>query len=465
MSKMDLHDSRLGTTDELGHRIFLHPEEVKGKWRTYRTQVYALLVLIYIITPWLHWDGVQLFLINIPNREFTILGEVFYAHEIPYMIFIFLGLGFLIAFITSIFGRLWCGWACPQTVFIDLIFRRIDLIVEGNARKRKKLDEAVWGLEKVFKRSTKWLLYIFAGLVLSHSFLGYFMPTKELFDVLTHSPASNWTAFVITWSITALIVFDFGWFREQFCIIACPYGRMQSVLMDKDSFVVAYDYNRGEPRKAKEVTKDQQGDCVNCFACVKACPTGIDIRRGTQLECIACTQCIDACDDIMLKVNKPEGLIRYTTESELTGEKTNFFKPRSFVYLAAFLIVMSVGLFLISSHGDLRVAIFRGSNTAFNLVKKGDSTQVINHYKFEFNYQGKEKFNIVFKVSEADLEVVTPQVPFLISNKRKNTANVFFKFKPDFLIKGTRQVEVQMVSFETQQILLTKEVILVGPIN
>ncbi len=464
----ELHAERLGTTDDDGSRIYLYPEEVHGKWKFRRRTVYWGLILFYLVVPWINIGEHQAVLFDIPNREFFIFGLHFWAHEIPYFFLFLVGFIFSIAFITAIWGRVWCGWACPQTVFIDTIYRSIETLVEGKPRQRKRLDESPWNFEKIGKRSLKWLLYLAASLFISHSVLGYFLGARNLFSIVTQAPIEHWEAFLATMIFTGIILFDFGWFREQFCIIACPYGRFQSVFMDKNSMVVAYDANRGEPRRTVAKSRDEEGDCVNCYQCVKVCPTGIDIRRGTQMECIACTMCIDACDDIMERVKKPKGLIRYATESELEGEKTKILRPRIFVYLGLIAAVLISSSVLLWNKDSLRAMFLRGNRNPYQLIQtQGAPELVVNHYKVELFYSGKENLELRFDVKdelrEKGLKLVTPMTPFKLKASRKKVANLFFKFPPSFLKEGLMNVEVEIKTKD--ETLVTKEVMLVGPIE
>lgn len=460
----DLPDSRLATTDEHGNRVFIHPEDIKGKWKTYRTRFYWFLIFLYLVLPWIYIDGKQWILLNIPQRIFTIFGVNFYGHDGPLLFFLAVGFVLTIAFITSIWGRVWCGWACPQTVFIDSIYRTIERLVEGKARQRKALQQAPWDFHKLLKRSIKWLLFTLVSLHIVHSFLGYFVGTHRLFWITLNSPFENWELFTTMLFLTAVILFDFGWFREQFCIIACPYGRFQSVAMDDDSMVVAYDAKRGEPRRQKGLAKDAEGSCINCRRCVKACPTGIDIREGTQLECIACTMCIDACDEIMVKLNQPTGLIRYTTENELKGKSGKKIKPRSLVYLSL-IFILGVGLYTsLSLRSQLQMQIFRSSKeSAFQEIKlKNQDPLIVNHLRVKL-FKGKlEDHTYSLKLANPDLpiELTTPEVEFRIM-KNQVEIPIFLKFSKEILNNGKSQIKINLE--ENNQIILTKEIELVGP--
>ncbi len=467
-SKFEVHEERLGTTDELGHRVFLHPEEVKGVWRSRRTLFYWVLIFIFLVLPWIHFNGKQIILLDLATREFTFFGSTFYAHDAPMLIMILLGFVFTMAFVTSIWGRVWCGWACPQTVFIDAIYRKIEQFIEGNSYQRTKLDEANWNLNKLARRSLKWFLYTIVSLHIAHSLIGYFVGTRFLLDVSTHNPSENMNLFLTVMFVSSVFLFDFGWFREQFCIIACPYGRIQSVMMDQNSLVVAYDTKRGEPRRAKDVPKDQQGDCVNCFACVRSCPTGIDIRRGTQLECIACTNCIDACDDIMTKLKKNTGLIRYDTENGLNGQPSKKLKTRSVIYLTIIAIIVATFIVVLQRSYDLKTQFVRGKQVFVEIKLDDGVAGVLNQYKLTFDYKAEDKPEIMMRVKtfiKNQVELVTPKNPYSVMIGHQSV-NVFFKFRKDLLVNGNLKIVVEFVNTRQPNIVLNEqEVNLVGPVQ
>lgn len=462
-NRFDLHEERLTSTDEKGHRVYVHPEDVKGKWRTRRTYFYWFLIFLYLILPWTNWGGKQTILLDIVHSEFTFFGLTFYAHDAPIILLVLLIFLFTMGFITSLWGRAWCGWACPQTVFIDTIYRKIEQFVEGKSRKRAKLDEMPWNLEKITKRAVKWILFLIVSLHITHSFLGYFVGARELFWITLSPPAEHMTLFTIMLFITAVFLFDFGWFREQFCVIACPYGRIQSVMMDDSTYTVMYDKNRGEPHRGT-VPKDQEGDCINCYHCVKVCPTGIDIRRGTQLECIACTQCIDACDEIMTKVNKPTGLIRYESENGMKAGVQKLLKPRSFIYLGVITVAITVLMFAISGSKDLSVTLIKGTRAPYK--EMSNTSMILNLYKARLDYKGLENINIDFKIKESDIadkiEIFTPRKPLVLKGGTPKTAILHFKFPKDILKNGMRKVTLQLID---SKVIIEKEVNLVGPIR
>lgn len=460
----ELDPERLATTDEHGNRVFIYPEDVKGKWKSRRKVFYWFLILLYLVLPWFYIDGKPALMINIFKREFTLMGFTLHGVE-PILMFLLVASGlFLIAFATSLFGRIWCGWACPQTVFIQSIFMKVEALIEGKARERRELDKAPWTLNKIIRRSLKWIAFTIISLHIAHTFIGYFVGPRELFQMTMHAPSENFGIFVATMIITSIFLLDFGWFREQFCIIACPYGRMQSVVMDDNSLVVAYDPKRGEPRRGTEgVERSQEGDCINCYNCVKVCPTGIDIRRGTQLECIACTQCIDACDDIMTKLKRPTGLIKYSSENQLNDKERKVITVRSAIYACISAAFVAAFLFFLNASTNLNMVFLR-SKVPFQMIE--ENARVVNHFTLKLSHQGSQVFKVNFEIREPELkdkiQIVTNLHPTVVNVPEKKTV-LFFKFTPDILQAGTRKVTVEAVDHETHAIVATREVTLVGP--
>lgn len=462
--RYELHQDRLATTDETGARVYLYPEDTEGKWKDRRTFFYWFLILLYLVLPWFYIKGKPAIFIDLAHREFTFMGSTLHGVE-PILMFLVLVSGlFFIAFMTSLFGRVWCGWGCPQTVFIQSIFMKIETLVEGRARQRRDLDRAPWSLNKVLRKIIKWGLFTAVSLHITHTFIGYFVGPRELFHMSMHAPGENPGVFMAVMIATGIILFDFGWFREQFCIIACPYGRMQSVLMDANSLVVAYDTKRGEPRRG-QVPREQEGDCINDYACVKVCPTGIDIRRGTQLECIACTQCIDACDDIMRKVKKPLGLIRYSSEVELSGGTHKIVTPRAIIYLLICLTFIISFFFFLNRSTNLSFVFIRGQDKPFQeVVNPKDSKTILNHFTVTISHQGEQSHLLTFKVHDPNLankiEIIVPMNQIKITVPQLKTL-LFFKFDPSILVNGSRIFTMEVL--DDGKYIQSQEVVLVGP--
>lgn len=428
-----------------GERINIYPSEVKGKYKNLRQITHVLLLAIFITLPWLKWQGQQLVLFDVMGRRFHFFGLNFWSHDAPLFFFVLAGVGIGLFFITAVWGRIWCGWACPQTVFIEALFRKIEKWIEGSHLQRKKLDMSPWGPKKLFKKSLKWFLFTLIALNISHPFLAYFIGAERLLEMSLNSPYENWETFILMLSVSLLLLLNFGWFREQFCIIMCPYGRFQSVLMDENTLLVAYDKKRGEPRhKARE--QGEYGACIDCGKCVSACPTGIDIRDGLQLECIACTACIDACDEVMEKVKRPKGLIRYTTGNALQKKKTQLIRPRTVTY-AAILWVLFIGLIVsLSQKNSFSVNALRARQEPYSFVPNTNQKIIQNHIRFHIsNPQKKDmEFKIILKSEFADrIKIISPLNRYIVDSETSKEFHVFLQFNRDM----TNSVGYKKISF------------------
>ena len=366
------------TINDDGSRYFIHPADVAGRWTQARRLLGALLLAIYILLPWIPINGKPAVFLDVENRLFHLFGLTLQPQDLWVMFFLISGLGFILFAATSLLGRIWCGWACPYTVFLDHIYRRIERWIEGDAPARRALDAAPWTPGKMIKSGLKHLLFAAISAYMAHAFLAYFVSWHRLYGFMHLGPLQHATAFAIVTSLTLVLWFCFGYFREQFCIIMCPYGRLQSALIDDDTINVGYDEIRGEPRGPKgKVT----GDCINCRRCVQVCPTGIDIRNGLQLECIGCTACIDACDEVMTRISRPTGLIRYDSFNGLAGHARRFLRPRMYAYAAlAALGLAALAVVTSQKARPFNVTIARAAGSAFYA-----DTQVIrNIYQIRF---------------------------------------------------------------------------------
>lgn len=453
---MEIPKDRLATTDQFGDRVYMYPAEVKGFWRKHRNWTQFVLVILFLILPWIKIGGEQALLLSIPERRFAFFGLVLYAHDGPLIFFVLAMSVFGLAFSTAVWGRIWCGWACPQTVFIDGLFRRIETLIEGNHMKRRQLDAGPLTVSKVFKKISKWTLFFLSSTMIAHSFVAYFVGAERLAQMSLHAPSDNWVDFVIVFFITFIILFDFGWFREQFCIIMCPYGRFQSVLMDKQSLAVMYDEKRGEPRKGSDTAKTQgkTGDCVSCSRCVMVCPTGIDIRRGLQMECINCTACIDACDEIMEKVNKPKGLIRYSSIALSEGKPKRPIDFRRIFYLTLIMLAFSGLVFKLATRSPLRAEVLRLVGAPYRLLDGVEQGMVINQFKMHLQNQTaipmKVRFELVNDNPAIPVSVIEQTKDLTIQSGELANHFLFVKFHRD-LVKGMGQKEVPIkVYFESE---------------
>ncbi len=342
-----------------GTRRSLQPAITFGPWWKARRAVAWLLMTFFAALPWVEIEGFPAVFLDIEHRRFHLLGTTLGLGDVWLLFFVITGWVFLIYATTAFLGRIWCGWTCPQTVYLEHVFRVVDRLFEGDHVSRAKLDVQPWSQpSKFLRRGGRFMTYLVLCWAVAHIFLAYFISIPGLYPMITDAPLAHPAAFVAMAIATGVLFFDFWWFREQLCLIICPYGRLQSALIDDDSVIVGYDEKRGEPR-GKAAPGITAGDCVDCHRCVQVCPTGIDIRQGLQMECIACTACIDACDDVMTKLKRPTGLVRYASLRELNGGQTRFLRPRTILYAALLVIGLVVAT----------VSVLRVQSAAFKLSR------------------------------------------------------------------------------------------------
>ncbi|NJB35298.1 MULTISPECIES: cytochrome c oxidase accessory protein CcoG [Flavobacteriaceae] len=356
----------IATVTKEGKRAWIFPKKPSGQFYDYRKYVSYALLLFLVLAPFIKINGNQFLLFNVLDRRFNIFGFPFWPQDFHLVVIsMIIGVVF-IALFTVAYGRIFCGWMCPQTIFLEMVFRRIEFWIDGDRGAQMRLDKAPWNAEKIRKRVIKWSIFALISFLIANVFLAYIIGSDELLRYVIEGPAAHLSTLIPLLIFTAVFYFIFAWFREQVCIIACPYGRLQGVLLDDKSVVVAYDHKRGEAENGRKKFRKNEdraalgfGDCIDCFQCVNVCPTGIDIRNGTQLECVNCTACIDECDTIMDKINKPKGLIRYASESEITEGKKFKFTPRLKGYTAILTILVGVLVGMLFLRNDLEANILR----------------------------------------------------------------------------------------------------------
>ncbi len=393
----------IGTINEEGKRAWVFPKKPSGKFWKYRKYVSYFLLSFLILSPFIKINGNQFLMFNVLERRFNIFSFPFWPQDFHlFVISMLIGVVF-VALFTVAFGRIFCGWMCPQTIFMEMVFRRIEFWIDGDRGAQIKLNRQVWNAEKIRKRLTKWTIFFIISFLIANVFLAYLIGSDNLIQYISDGPSSHISTMVSLLIFTAVFYFIFAWFREQVCIIACPYGRMQGVLLDNKSIVVAYDHKRGEAEKGRKKFRKNEdraalghGDCIDCNQCVNVCPTNIDIRNGTQLECINCTACIDECDSIMEKVNLPKGLIRYASEDEITKKEKFKFTPRLKGYSAILVILIGLLIGMLFLRNDLEADILRLPGQQY---RKKEGNIISNVYTFKLiNKTTKDVTDVHFKL-------------------------------------------------------------------
>lgn len=349
----------LATVDKTGKRKWVFAQKPRGKFYRLRTVVSMFFFLLFFTLPFIYVNGNPLFLFNIPNAKFIIFSKVFWPQDFFIFGLTMVTFIILIVLFTAAFGRLFCGWICPQTVFMEMLFRKVEYLIEGDATQQKLLKTAPWTGRKIRIKTTKHVVFYLLSFIIANFFLSYIIGMRELYKIVKE-PVTMHVAGLISIAVFSAVFYGvYAFFREQVCTVVCPYGRLQSVLLDNNSMIVAYDYKRGEPRGKFSKTNRDLGDCIDCFQCVKVCPTGIDIRNGTQMECVGCTACIDACDFMMEKTGRAKGLVRYASEIGIKkGEKLHY-STRMKLYTALSLVLISILATLLITRKDIDATIMR----------------------------------------------------------------------------------------------------------
>jgi cytochrome c oxidase accessory protein FixG len=359
----------------------LHPQKPTGQWHNRRIVFTVIVLTLLFVTPFIKLNGQPLLLFNVLERKFIIFG-IFIGPQ-DYWLFGLTMLSFMVFVVlfTTVFGRLWCGWACPQTVFMEMVFRKIEYAIEGDTGKQKLLDKAPWNADKIVKKGLKYSIFLGVSFLIANLLLSYVLGVEALSKIISEPIADHVPLFTGIVLFTGIFYFNFAWLREKACTVVCPYGRLQSVLLDRNSIAVAYDYERGEPRgKLHKDLARTEGDCINCFQCVTVCPTGIDIRNGTQMECVNCTACIDACDHIMDKIGFEKGLIRYTSENAIVKKTTKLITARVIGYSVVLLLLWSGLGFMVATRNDTQTTLFRAPGSQY--IENKDGT-ISNLYTFK----------------------------------------------------------------------------------
>lgn len=432
---------KVATVDKEGKRLWVFPTKPKGKLYNARTWLSLLYLAVFFSLPFVKVNGHPFFLINILERKFILFGQIFWPQD-----FFIFGLGMVVfivfvALFTVVFGRVFCGWACPQTIFMEMVFRRIEYWIEGDGPKQKLLAKAPWNTDKILRKGSKWLIFWAISFLIANTFLAYIIGVDELYKIITQPPSAHLGGFIAIVIFTSVFFFVYSWFREQVCTVVCPYGRMQGVLLDRNSIVVSYDHTRGEKRgKFKKNEERTIGDCIDCMQCVRVCPTGIDIRNGTQLECINCTACIDACNRMMEAVNLKTGLIRMASESNISDRKPTTITPRIKAYSAVMVLLLGVLVYLLASRTDVGISILRTPGQLYQETQDGKLSNLYN-YKF-LNKTYKEK-HLVLKPENFEGEIkLVGETQLRVPEEKEASGAMFISLNKKDITKRKTQLKI-----------------------
>lgn len=432
-------------TEDGKKRKWLYPKLIKGELYRLRNIFAGFLLVFLFAAPFIRLNGEQLVLLNVLERRFAFFGVLFTPQD--FYLFVLATLIFIVFVVlfTAVFGRVFCGWACPQTIFMEMVFRRIERWIEGDAVQRKKLDASPLTFKKGLKKTAKHSIFLLISFLVSNVFLAYIIGSEQLIRIMRESVSDHAIGFIAIWVFTLVFYIVFSRVRELVCTVVCPYGRLQGVLLDKSSMIVAYDYVRGEPRGKRKRNADntQKGDCVDCGLCVDVCPTGIDIRKGTQMECINCTLCIDACDMVMSKIDRPKRLIGFMSDEQMESRKPFVISKRIYSYIGILVILISVLTYLITKRTDIQTTILRASGTLYQLRDNG---QVSNLYNAEFFNKTNRPltFEVVPADKDAAVQYVTQPKELEVGSSMKIT---FFVLRPQASVKAYKSdLKLQVLS-------------------
>ena len=458
----------IGTINSEGKRSWVYPKKPSGKLYDYRKVVSYFLLVFLLAAPFIKVNGNQFLMFNILERRFNIFGFPFWPQDFHlFVISMIIGVIF-VAFFTVAFGRIFCGWICPQTIFMEMVFRRIEYWIDGDRGAQIRLDKQAWNAEKIRKRAIKWVVFLLISFIIANVFLAYLIGGDKVIGYILAGPFSHVSTLISLLIFTAVFLFVFGWFREQVCIIACPYGRLQGVLLDNKSIIVAYDHKRGESengrkkfRKGEDRAASGFGDCIDCNQCVHVCPTGIDIRNGTQLECVNCTACIDECNHIMDSVNLPLGLIRYASEDNIEKKKKFEFTPRLKGYTAVLIILTGVLTGMLLLRNDLEATILRLPGQLYEHKDNNIISNVFTYKLINKTTNDIEHTNFKLRTYKGTIKLVSTDKSFVVPAQGMAEGTLFIELSQNQLKGDKSKLMIEVYSGDA--LIETTTVNFLGP--
>jgi cytochrome c oxidase accessory protein FixG len=452
---------RLATMDAKGKRKWIYAKRPAGKyyrWRTYLSWVYFA---VFFGLPFVKVNGRPLFLFNIPQARFILFGKLFWPQD-----FFLLGLGmiafiFFIILFTAAFGRLFCGWACPQTNFMEMMFRKIEYWIDGDAAQQNALAAAPLNGRKLLKRTVKYTLFYLLSFLIANFFLAYIIGMDALYEIIAGPFSAHVAGFVSLLGFSGVFFAVYAFFREQACTVVCPYGRLQSVLIDRHSMIVAYDHQRGEPRGVDKKNPALKGDCIDCAQCVKVCPTGIDIRNGIQMECVGCTACMDACDAIMVKLHRAEGLIRYASEAGIRHKEPLRYTTRMKLYTAACAAVLVLLATILVTRREVDVTVMR---TPGLMYQERGTDSISNLYNIKLANKTNAAIPLTIQLAGNNGRIEMVGKPYVTVAKEGQGSGSFFVVLPKRSIQA-RKTKLQLVLLDQQGKIATAATTFLAPLN
>ena len=453
---------QLATLNDAGKRRWVYAQKPKGKLYNYRNLVsYTLLFLMFAL-PFVKMNGEPFLLLNILERKFILFGVRFWPQDFHIFLYSMITLFVFVVFFTVSYGRIWCGWTCPQTVFMEFIFRKIEYLIEGTPLQQRKLDAQSFNFEKFWKKGLKTVIFYGICFVITNTFLSYIIGIDELWKIINEPISAHKVGFTVALLFSGAMYFVFAKLREQVCSMICPYGRLQGVLLDSNTIVVAYDYKRGEERAPLEAGEDREeegkGDCIDCYQCVDVCPTGIDVRDGTQLECINCTACIDECNSVMEWIGRPKGLIRFDSEKNIAEGKKKKWPVRKVAYTVVLVILLGVVAGLFASRTDLEATILRTPGLMYQPQEDG---KISNMYNFKVVNKTTDEVPIHFKIlnHEGDIRIIGEELKAEASSIKEG---VFFAILPQKEITGDK-IPINIGVYAGEELIEEVKLTFVGP--